>query len=65
MDEFHRRQMVNTLISLIQQATGRRYSISFDLLDDDSLREVQRFLRDIETEKQRAVQQARLWPWRR
>ena len=65
MDDFHRRQLVGSLVAQIQQATGRRYRIDLTLLDDESLREVQRFLRDVETEKQQAVQQARLWPWRR
>lgn len=49
----------------VQQVAGHRYAIKLDPLDDESLREVQRFLRDVETEKQLAVQQARLWPWRR
>ena len=34
------------------------------ILDDESLRELQRLLRDLDHEKQMAVQQARLQPWR-
>ena len=34
-------------------------------LDDESVRELQRLLRDLDHEKQMAVQQARLQPWRR
>lgn len=38
-----------------------RDGIKLDALDDESLRE----LRDLDHEKQLAVQQARLQPWRR
>jgi hypothetical protein len=65
MDEFHRRHLIGSLVAQIQQVTGRRYAIKLDLLDDESLREVQRLLRDVDHEKHQAVQQARLWPWRR
>ena len=65
MDEFDRRRLVDWVVAYIAQMTGRRYRINLDALDYDSLREVQRFLRDVETEKQQAVQQARLWAWRR
>ena len=47
------------------RATGRRYRIQLEALDDESLREFQRLLRDLDHEKQMAVQQARLQPWRR
>jgi len=33
-------------------------------LDDESVRELQRLLRDLDHEKQIAVQHARLQPWR-
>jgi hypothetical protein len=45
--------------------TGRRHSIKLDALNDESLRELQRFLRDLEHKRQMAAQQARLQPWRR
>jgi len=35
------------------------------VLDDENLRELQRLLRDLDHEKQMAVQHARLQPWRR
>jgi hypothetical protein len=47
------------------RATGRRCSIKLEALDDESLRELQRLLHDLDHEKQMAVQQARLQPWRR
>jgi hypothetical protein len=65
MDEFDKRRLVDWCVAYIAQLTGRRYRIQFDLLDAESLREVQRLLRDVDHEKHQAVQQARLWPWRR
>ena len=44
--------------------TGRLYRIDLDALDLASLRELQRLLRDLEDERGRAVQQARINPWR-
>lgn len=59
------RRPVEWLTAEISRATGRRYRIKLDALDDESLRELQRLLRDLDHEKQMAVQQARLQPWRR
>jgi hypothetical protein len=42
-----------------------RYLLKLEALDDESLREPQRLLRDLDHEKQMAVQQARLQPWGR
>ena len=53
------------LVAEITRATGRRYSIKLEALDDESLREFQRLLRDLDHEEQMAVQQGRLQPWRR
>ena len=44
--------------------TGRGYNINFDALDLASLRDLQRLLRDLEDDRHRAVQQARICPWR-
>ncbi len=50
----------------IQRQTGRRYDrLDLQALDPESLRELQRLLRDLDHEKQMAVQPARLQPWRR
>lgn len=62
--DYQRRRLVEWLVAEISRSTGRRYRIQFEALDDESLRELQRLLRDLEHEKQMAVQQARLQPWR-
>ena len=46
------------------RATGRRYRIDLDALAVKSLRELQRLLRDLDHEKQAAVNHARMFPWR-
>ena len=61
--DYQRRRLVEWLAAEIARATGRRYGIKLEALDDESLRELQRLLRDLDHEKQRAVQQARLQPW--
>lgn len=63
--DYQRRRLVERLVAEITHATGRRYRIKLDTLDDESLRELQRLLRDLDHEKQMAVQQVRLQPWRR
>lgn len=63
--DYQRRRLVEWLTAEITRATGRRYGIKLDALDDESLRELQRLVRDLDHEKQMAVQQARLQPWRR
>lgn len=62
--DYQRRRLVEWLIAEITRATGRRCRIHLEGLDDESLRELQRLLRDLDHEKQMAVQQARLQPWR-
>ena len=59
-----KRQLIQWLEATAARTTGRRYQVRWDALDVGSLRELQRLLRDLETERQRAVQQARLMPWR-
>ena len=44
--------------------TGRNYRIDLEALDLASLHEFQRLLRDLEDERRRVVQQARINPWR-
>ena len=63
--DYQRRRLVEWLTAEVQRQVGRRYRIQFEALDDESLRELQRLLRDLDHEKQMAVQQARLQPWRR
>jgi hypothetical protein len=63
--DYQKRRLVEWLVAEITRTAGRRYSIKLEALDDESLRELQRLLRDLDHEKQMAVQQARLQPWRR
>lgn len=63
--DYQRRRLLEWLTAEITRATGRRYGIKLEALDDESLRELQSLLRDLDHEKQMAVQQARLQPWRR
>ena len=62
--DYQRRRLVEWLVAEITRTTGRRYTIKLEALDDESIRELQRLLRDLDHEKQMAVQQARLQPWR-
>ena len=43
---------------------GRNYRIDLEALDLASLHELQRLLRDLEDERRRVAQRARLYPWR-
>jgi hypothetical protein len=63
--DYQRRRLVELVVAEITRASGRGYAIKLEALDDESLRELQRLLRDLDHEKQMAVQQARLQPWRR
>ena len=58
-----KRQLIRWLEATAARTAGRS-QVRWDALDVGSLRELQRLLRDLETERQRAVQQARLMPWR-
>ena len=44
--------------------TGRAYKIDLEVLDMDSLRDLERLLRDLEYDRRRDVEQARICPWR-
>jgi len=47
------------------RSAGRAYPrLGLDALDMDSLRELQRLLRDLDAERRMAVQRARITPWR-
>ena len=45
--------------------TGKRYAVDLDAVDDASLRDLLRFVRDAAYEKTRARQHALREPWRR
>jgi DNA-directed RNA polymerase subunit F len=58
-------QLARTVNAEMRRATSRDYRIKFDQLDPESLREMLRFLRDIDHEKRLAVRRAQTQPWRR
>jgi len=58
------RRLVEWLRAEVARATGRRYRIDLDALDVESVRELLRLLRDLDSERRMAVQRARLTPWR-
>ena len=62
---YDKRRLIEWLRAETARATGRRYQIDFDGLDVQSLRELVRLIRDLDHEKQAAVNRARMMPWRR
>jgi hypothetical protein len=63
VSEHEKRRPVEWLRAELARATGRRYRIDLDAFDVESLRELQRLLRDLDHEKQAAVNRARLYAW--
>ena len=57
-------RLIQWLRAEVARATGRAYRIDLEALDLPSLRDLQRLLRDLEDDRRRAVQQARLFPWK-
>lgn len=57
--------MIRLVEAELQRATGRRYRIALSALDEESLRELLRLLRDLDHEKRSAARRAQLTPWRR
>jgi hypothetical protein len=53
--EHEKRRLVEWLRAETARATRHRYRIGLDALDVESLRELQRLLRDLDHEKQAAV----------
>lgn len=63
--EYDKRRLVQWLKAEITRQTGRRYDrLDLEALDLDSLRDLQRLLRDLDAELRMAVQRARIFPWR-
>jgi hypothetical protein len=58
-------RLAQILKSEIRQVTGRAYRIDYDKLDQESLQELLRMLRDIDYDKRAALNRARTQPWRR
>jgi hypothetical protein len=49
----------------IARATGRRYKIDLDGMNEESLQELLSMIRDLDHEKTIAAQRAHRQPWRR
>ena len=64
MPDDHTRHCIICRLEAQIARTGRRYLIDLKALDLDSLRELERLLRDLEYDRRRAVEQARVFPWR-
>jgi hypothetical protein len=62
-DDGRKRQTIHYLNATIAHLSGRRYTIRLEQLDHRSLLELQRLLRDLESEKTLAVHHARRLPW--
>ena len=63
--EYDKRRLIQCLRAEMARAAGRAYPrLDLDALDMDSLRELQRLLRDLDAERRMAVQRARMMPWR-
>ena len=58
------RQLADAVRIEIARALGSPYQITLDALDNKSLRELLRLLRDLEAEKQAAVWRAGMMPWK-
>lgn len=56
-------RLIDWIRAETMRLSGRRYQIDLEALNVTSLRDLQRLLRDLETEKDNAVSQARLFPW--
>ena len=64
-NEHERRCLIQSLLANITRKTGRRYErLKLESMDTPSLRELQRLLRDIDTEHSMAIKRAQICPWR-
>jgi len=64
-NERAKRDFIRWIETEISRTTGRRYRIDLNALDLQSLRDVQRLLRDLDSEKTQAINKAKFLPWRR
>ena len=60
--EHEKRRLVEWLRAEMTRQAGR-YLIDLDSLNLNSLREIQRLLRDLDDEKRMAAQRTRMFPW--
>jgi len=57
--------LVREVNAAIARQSGRNYAIKLDDLDDQSLREFLRLLRDLDHERLLSARRAQRQPWRR
>ena len=63
--DHEKRSLIQWLWAEMARAAGRAYPhLDLEALDLPSIHDPQRLLRDLEDDRRRAVQQARLFPWR-
>ena len=63
--DYDKRRLIQWLRAEMARGAGRVYPrLALDALDMDSLRELQRLLRDLDAERRMAVRRARMTPWR-
>jgi hypothetical protein len=62
--DYEKRRLVDWLRAEMTRQAGRHYLIDLESLDLNSLRELQRLLRDLDAESRMAAQRARMFPWR-
>ena len=58
-DEVRKTMLIRTLRAEIARTTGRRYDIALEMLDEQSLIQLRRLLRDLYSDKTAAVRRAR------
>jgi hypothetical protein len=64
--EHEKGHLVQALTAAMHRASGgHRYRLHLEELDVDNLRELLRFVRDVDNERCYAVTRARINPWRR
>ena len=61
--EGEKRQIIRSLEATVATTFGRRYQIDFEALDSQSLRELQRLVRDLIEEREATKRRAQLMPW--
>ena len=64
MTDHLKADLIRWLRADVSRATGRRYDVKLEALDVESLRALQRLLRDLDADKRQAVSRARVEPWR-
>ncbi len=63
--DYEKQRLIREVQGQMERTTGKRYQVELESLPLESLRELLRFARDLEAEKNRAVRQATHEPWRR